>query len=217
MEIIYPILFFIVPGMIIKTIYNTIEKPKRQKVHLYEYLSEVVIDSTIVLFLSAIAYNTLTLNDLIEKLDDIIFLANFIAFQVVMSLMWYYIKYEFLVKIIYYVLNRAKAKQNLKYEDSRTVWEKFLANDEIMGSWFVISIYRDQTLITTGMVDTMNCPEIEEFELHLTHTKKCEELMKHDKDAFLIVDEYYNIDKGLRIIFYDDKKIQKHWHEYFNE
>lgn len=217
MESIYLIVLFIVPGMIVKTIYNTIEKPKRQRVPFYEYLVEVVIDSIIVTLPAILIMKIHNLQLLSYKISDVNFLLRFLLLILLLSCIWYFIKYNAVLVIIYKIINWKKKDDNFKYEDSRTVWEKFIGNKTLLRTWFVISIFRDNNYVVTGMMDSANCPEVEEFEFHLTHTTKCQELLENDPDAFVVVDEFYNINHSLRIKFYDDEKIQKHWHEYFNE
>jgi hypothetical protein len=136
--------------------------------------------------------------------------------MVLISIAWYPIKYLCIKKFAYFVLNKYYTKRHHYVTTPLAVWED-MRSDGRMDSWNVIAVYDRSTLITIGMVDDYSALDAPEFELQLSRQSKLAALRGKYPESFVIDDEYYNAGTGVRIVWYDQKRIEEYWFKMFDE
>ena len=235
METIYLIIVFIVPGMMHKEIKHAlrIEPKKKMEGTQYEQLFYVVINSIVITAASLVAMKLFRLIETLPKnLDEIIinikdfaFLGRYAATMVVITLLWYIISEVVLKKIWHKLKNWYFQKRFNSYfasERPRTVWEETVASvilsQKEKNRKPLIAIYDGKELITAGFLDMFNQGEFSNIGINLTRTRKVMRLLdaddkKADSDKLFgkILQEYYDVKSGKRIVFFDNKKIYEHW------
>lgn len=218
MENIYTILLFLAPGLFVKEVREYIVKEKRIKQPIYQYLFEIVVDSVIIVYITIhvlyrlFGINLFEVDDLVNSLNNLNSIAIFIAFALIIAFIWYFIKY-YLVKPLFLILKNLLLKSEyVRHTGKPCVWDSMMSDPDLKDSWLVISIFRDDKYVTSGMIAIRSSTNSDELEFALEHKEEVERLKEVHKEIFTVWYEYYNITSGLRIIFYEQKKIQEHWY-----
>lgn len=223
-ETIYLLLLFVGPGMFIKLLHSYLKKEKPSKQPVYEYMFWIVVDSVIVVSITAMILKCLagwkmeTVTELIEELMMFSSLAGFLVIAIVVCLGWYLMKYKMLKPSLLYLKNRYLEKtEHINHFEEPRVWEYLQNQEGVFNTWKVVSIYKDGTYIMSGMIEASSHPQNEEFELALIHNQKVEILKAEHPELFKDWYDYYNATTGVRVKFYKQKEIQERWQEYYQE
>lgn len=223
-ETIYLFLLFVGPGMFVKLLRSYIKKEKNSKQPVYEYMFWIVVDSVIIVSITTMIMNCLagfelkTIQTLIEELMSFGTLAGFLVTATIVSLVWYPIKYKILKPGSLYLKNRyLEKKERVNHIEESRMWDYLQKQEGVFDTWKVVSVFKDETYITSGMLEIFSDPQNEEFELVLVHNQKVERLRKEYPEVFEVCYEYYNASNGLRVKFYKQELIRERWQNYFPE
>ncbi len=218
MEQIFIILLFVVPGMIIQMM-KTFLRPRKNVIKpAYEYLSRIIVDSTII-FLVAIVILRLSsssFTELITKLDSISYAIYYSLIILLLTILWYPIKYKLIIPLLYYIHNKFQNKKVYYETIPKSVWENFI-DDGRADSWCAVTVYKDDKEITSGLLEMWQSHDSEDISFHIICQEKMSELKNECKSAFKIDDEYYDTSNGLRIVWYKQEILKEHWLKKFPE
>lgn len=71
MEKVYIIILFFVPGMIVRLMNNFIAERTKAEAPKYEYLAELVVDSSVVSLITVSIFSVQTFGELIKQLNSV--------------------------------------------------------------------------------------------------------------------------------------------------
>jgi len=222
-ETIILVIIFLVPGLIVRLLRNFFVPRKRTKLPRFEYLSEIIIDSVIVSVCAIFITGRDSIIEILEgetlailKGPEGIILIRYIVSMLVISLFWYFIKYQFIVKLARNILNWWYRKFHGYVSSGRTVWEDYRKDGRIR-EWSVVSIYKHEIHITTGIVFNFEPLDSDEIAFSIYRQKEIALLMEKYPTAFDIKDEYYNSTTGLRVVWFVADPIKKLWKEEYGD
>lgn len=217
METVYLIVLFIAPGLIGRGLRDSFNKERRGYDNTYDYLLQIVIDSILVNGLTLIAMNQFVIrcanvNELTLALQDFTILAKYIFIMLITTLLWTALKYTKVLKGYIRIKNKIlRTKDYKEHSIHTTVWDDLVNGESLKGTWLVVSIYRDEKYVVSGMIMRSTSTNGEAFELALEYIEEVEMLKKTSPELFKIEQEYYNTDTGLRVVFYEQNPIEEHW------
>lgn len=222
-EAIYIVALFVAPGMVVKELRDYFVKEKGIKNDvLYSYLFNVVLDSFIIGIATITAMNAwlylkiYTLYGLLDILASLKWLTIYLCIALLFAVIWCIIKNTLILKIMLWVKNKILGKATYtNHSTHATVWDGLIADKEINGSWQVVSIYKNEKYITSGMIDSYSNTDMDQFALKLEHKEKVEELKVRHPELFHVYYEYYNTTTDFRVLFYDQEPIETNWKKYF--
>ena len=224
METIYLILLFIAPGIFVRQIRLYMKKERMVDKPSYEYLFGIVLDSIIVdtaavtMLHVAMGWNVETISELIETLMEFRNLVPFTATAIVVAFIWYELKFRVVKPGMLKVKNRTLIKkEHVQHVEGVSLWDVLIEKEGIQNTWNVVSIYKDDKYIMSGMIEMYGQPGNKDEEIALIHEKKVEEIKEKHPEWFTDWYDYYNVTTGMRVKFYEQSKIQEHWGEYFKE
>lgn len=223
METIYLVLLFIVPGILVREIRLYMKKERTIEKPSYEYLFEIVLDSiivdtvTVTILHVAAGWNVETIGELIETLMKFKNLFPFTAVIIAISIIWYEAKFKLVKPGILKAKNRLLLPTEHTQHVEMDIWDILLKEEGICDTWCVVSVYKDDKYVMSGMLEKYGNPGNKYEEIALIHAEKVEELKEKHPEWFTDWHDYYNITTGIRVKFYEQSKIQEHWGEYFRE
>lgn len=230
MELIYIVLIFIVPGLLVKKYdeYKILmSRSDVKKNTIYEELFNIVAWSILVSGLTlaivklfGIYAAALYISELIASFNNIYFLIVWSAIATGVTIVLK-IFYEKFVKNIFFNI-RNKHSEDLSGvkelgQNNETVWERIFFNKEVNQRMFA-SIYKDGNYITSGMIDGWNAGKNEKRELRIIRSTELERIKAEDKERTqeekwlkYTEFEYFDPDTGVLIKFYDQDELMRHW------
>lgn len=231
METVYLIIIFIVPGLMYKSIEHTldIKIKKESKGTIYEQSYYIVANSVVISVVSIILMKKLhfidelpqNLDELIISMKDFIFLGKFAAVVAAITIAWYFLCEGVIKKISFKLKNWYFLKRyNVEFSSpsARTTWEEIILSQDKNGHKPLIAVYDGVDFITAGFLDMYDQGTFSDIGLCLARTKRVtkmfkEDVTKTDEDKLFkkIVQEYYDVESGKRIVFFDNEAIYKHW------
>lgn len=218
MDTIILIAVFIAPGMICRTLRDSFNKERRSYTNHYEYLTQVVIDSIAVNVLTIIAANLIFkagISDIDALTCYLQIFSNTLAYIIsagIIAAVWSGAKNKWLARL--YLLAKNKIlRQQTKQEHTlhTTDWDTMLSEEGIVGTWQVMSIFKDDKYIMSGMRHASSTTNAEEFEIRLDRVRLVERLLRREPQMFRIKYVYYNVSTGLRVVMYDQQLFEEHW------
>lgn len=236
MEIIYLILMFLGPGLVVKFLKEaealTEHRPVRTGT-IYEQSFIVVANSVLI---TAVAYFLiwcghaivgadfpLTLTGFIRSMDDMRMFASYIMVMLAVAFIFEKVAYRYVDPLRFARQNRKlKAKHGVEMSERResTVWENIFLNPEINQKPIVASIYKDGQYITSGILSGWNAGMEDPNEFEIVRSLEVESVLKADKERSQkekwlhdIDFEFFDCDSGVLIKCYDPKRILEHWDE----
>ena len=233
---IYWILFFIVPGVLIKSFEESITisiRKETSKNTVYENLCGIVILSvfsstiSILIFMgSRILFGDKTVNTIdsfIHILNGIKEFVLYIVCMLIATAVVGMLNKCIIRKVLHAVKNRISEKQTgvkEAYAEEVTIWEDLFLNKDRVKNGLIATIYKDGQYITSGFIQSFNAGYDPKRELELVRTKEIEKILHDDKlrddeDKWLgyVRYEYVDIDDGVLIKFYEPNKVYEHWDE----
>lgn len=216
METIILIAIFIAPGMICRTLRDSFSKERRSYSNHYDYLTQVIVDSV------AVNIATITLiNECFEEVLSVAVLSaylnefanclTYIAAASIFSVAWAAVKNIWIAKAYTQAKNKLLRERHTEHSIHTTDWDTMLNEEEIAGTWQVMSIYKDDKYIMSGMRHSSSTTNAAEFEIRLDRVKLVERLLRREPEMFKIKYVYYNVSTGLRVVMYDQKVFEEHW------
>lgn len=237
MKIIYLILLFLAPGLIINAI-TDIKAGKhnsKQKNTIYEQLLTVVIYSVIVstisiLLMSAISHffnlfdSNTSLAGFIKSLDYMPKLLTYLVIMVAICFVTEFVLQRFIMPKLFEFrndkLNKAYGVRQAQIGDP-TVWEDILLDKERGENTNIVVIYQGNERITAGFLTSWNSSSSDPKEIELTRTQEISKIIQLDinkprNERWLkdIEKEYFDLEHNIRIEFYDNKKVIEHWEDF---
>lgn len=216
METVILIVIFIAPGMICRALRDSFCKERRSYSNHYDYLTQVIIDS--------IAVNSITIMIINKCFEEVVSIAalsaymneftnclTYIAAVGVISAAWAAVKNIWIAKAYTWAKNKLLRKQHTEHSLHTTDWDTMLNEEGIAGTWQVMSIYKDDKYIMSGMRHSSSTTNAAEFEIRLDRVKLVERLLRREPEMFKIKYVYYNVSTGLRVVMYDQKVFEEHW------
>lgn len=239
MEIVFLILMFLAPGLLIKKYdeYKSIrEKKAPESSTIYETLFTTCTLSVIVTTVTCLVQNsilccmskevTMSIDRLMERMLRFDFLGAYIGICAIVTV----IAYRLYKKILNWVRGRQIEKAEKDYglipmnSDQRTVWENFFLNKERNLKSVVVSIYKDGNYVISGYLEGRNLSLNERKEFELMRVTEVEKILEHDKDKppelkvlNYIEDSYFDMETGTLFNFYNSDYINEHWEEIMQE
>ncbi|QIB68583.1 hypothetical protein Ami103574_04270 [Aminipila butyrica] len=221
----YNILIFIAPGLLVKELHGYFVKGKVFKQPAYEYIFEIVVDSLIVLFFSVVVINYFnkenlsTVESITTYFNDIFNIASFIGIAFPIAVIWCILKYKVIIPSFLKTKNFMFTKLGFTFVHTGkpSTWDSMMEYQDINNTWQVVSVYNHNNYITSGMIEERISSNAAEFELALEYKQDTEKLMKEYPEKFRVWHEYYNINTGLRVLFYNQELLQEHWDKMINK
>ena len=239
MEIIFIVLIFIVPGIVIKRASEEFEKreiKEKERATTYESLFDIcvlsIIASGITILILNFNYNRLvieraaTFEELFRNLGNFNYLIKYIAVLTFVALVEFFLFKKYLKKKRNWNASNWKEDFGLTpmSEDHGTVWEELFLNKERNLKTQIVSIYKDGNYITSGCLQGRNVDPNEGKEFELLRTTEVEAILNRDKELppgqkalNYIKDSYFDMETGVLIIFYDSDYAIEHWDEITQE
>lgn len=232
MEIIYLIVLFIVPGLLIKMLsdyFSILDKYEQARNTIYENMFFIVVDSIFINTLTIIAYNNIVTGDKIANIDILLmkfhnfqFCGRYIIIGLIATVIYVLIK-RVLVFAIHKLKNSyLKHKYGLIYQNNHesAVWQNIMHYDATGNDEKIVSIYHYGEYVVSGILWGYNSKKNEGKEFRLIRTDEIERVINSDKTKdpserlLNYVDKvYYDSETGLMIKFYNKDVILKHWDE----
>lgn len=237
MKIIYLILIFLVPGLIIEMM-DEAESPISNKKHksgtIYKRLFWIVVRSVILsaisIFLIYIFHSIMgfsfpnTLSTFMSSLDRLDICSTYLLTMLIITICFKKLILNKCLRPLWFrIHNKQLAKKygvQKASSDSSTIWESIFLNTKTNPYHLVATIYKDGIYITSGIIHAWNADINEPHEYELIRTSEIEKVLKADesresKDKWLnyIDFEYFESNSGLLIKFYDSEKLFERWNE----
>lgn len=237
MEIVYLILMFLGPGLAINEYerkLKTIGKQIGRSGTIYEQLFGMCIHSVIVTFITLVSIRLIhialkasfptTLSGVLLELNDLKQLAAYAITCVIVTIIWYKIYKQMISVAIFDFYKKKLAKDKgviVEDIDEPTVWENIFFTRDENEKRKIVSVFKDGNYITSGELAGWNTNADERRELRIFNSHIIEEVLKSDKEKedvsqrllYNVEYEYYDVENGILIRFYDPKKIDEHWDE----
>ena len=217
METVYIILLFVAPGMIVRELTYYFVKERRLKDTVYAYLFDIVVDSfvingTVIAYIMNKNPELNNFTDLMEYLSIFKNLGVYIICLTIVSIIWCILR-NFLVKRAALRIKNILLKADNKpiHTLHTNVWDDLTSDKNFNDSWKVVSLYKDEKYLTSGMINTMVTTNAPEFEIMLDRVTETKEMMKVYPEIFKIDYEYYNVTTGFRVIVYKQEDIEERW------
>ena len=217
---------FIIPGSIVNIILDRFFPKSKKEKSDFEKTIHAIIYSSVIIFINLVIMNKVkninvsTFTDLQEMLSDITFFIEYIVLTFISSILFVIIKgiYE---KIELSIVNIIRKLKKLPTESKfATIWDELFENKDIDLSDTYITIIKDGKIISQGCLKTHSPPNLENRELLLIGTKDFKAFLKNDirleddEKLLDIVDkEYYNLNTGVLIRFYNNTKLINYLNE----
>lgn len=217
METVYIILLFVAPGMIVRELTYYFVKERRLKDTVYAYLFDIVVDSFVIngTVIAYIMNKNPELNNftaLMEYLSIFKNLGVYIIYLTILSIIWCLLRNFFMKRSALWIKNRLLKADNKPIHTLHTnVWDDLTSDKNFNDSWKVVSLYKDEKYLTSGMINTMVTTNAPEFEIMLDRVTETKEMMKVHPEIFKIDYEYYNATTGFRVIVYKQEDIEDRW------
>ena len=235
MEIVYLLLLFLGPGLAIdiyKRRFMVINTTKT-KGTIYEQLFEDVAHSTIIttITIGVVAFIHFLVGSkfppdigtFIAELSEFKQLVAYIIVCVIVTILWYKV-YEnfFYPKFLEKHEQNVQEKRGLIYTNNLglSVWQSIFFTKEENNTRKIVSIFKDGNYITSGEITNWNMGFDEKRELRIFNSHIIEAVLKADKEKeipekllYNVEKEYYDVENGTLIRFYDPRKIDEHWDE----
>jgi hypothetical protein len=206
------ILLFLAPGLIVRMIRNFFnpDTPKN-KIVVYEYLAGIVFDSVAVSMSISLVFEDIFSQYTTLTLEQLNRLFPFLLIMVFTSIAYYFIKYFLIVPLLIIIKDKTVGEKAGYKTELISVWKSVRHDKKKKGSWETVSIYRYSEHIATGMVDEFGLIDNDWDTFLLSHQRALSDLKDRYPDAFDIDVEYYNASTGLRVVWYDQKRIEEYW------
>lgn len=220
MESILIAVLFLIPGSFVNIILDRFFPKSVKEKGDFEKTIYAVIYSSIIIFINLILMKYLrkidinTFSELQSRLVNITFFIKYIILTAVSSFLFVLIKkiYE---KIELCIVNNIRRKNKLPAEtEFATVWDEIFENKKIDLANTYIAVIKDGQLISHGCLKSHSPPNLDNRELLLIGTKGFEAFLENDKilpDGQKLLDiidkEYYNLNTGVLIRFYNNEKL----------
>lgn len=216
METIFVILMFVAPGMIVRELTYYFVKERRLKGTVYAYLFDIVVDSVVINGAVIFAINKRHELSSFELMTDFLNsfknLAIYAACIAVASVAWCAMRNLVIRRAALWIKNKLLSAENKPIHTVHTtVWDDLMANESFNGTWQVVSLFKDEKYLTSGMIDTTVTTNAPEFELMLDRVTETKKMMDSHPEIFKTDYEYYNVSTGLRVVVYRQKYIEEHW------
>lgn len=235
MEVIFLILIFIAPGLAIKLLGEALSKRERQdkpRNTVYENLFTVGSLSVFATIITCGILNAYrkkkkldlitSISMLVESMDRFDFLLSYgvilIGVTILVGLFYKLLSY------FWDCLKRYRMKENYGLSpmspDGRSVWEETFLNSEKNSAPRIVSIFMGGNYITSGYLNGWNFASYERKEFEVVRSQEIEKILKDDKDKkpaekllSYIEEEYFDMETGILIRFYDSSYVNEHWEE----
>ena len=215
MEKVVLTVLFIVPGLIGKLLRDSFIKERRIYSNHYEYLSHIVIDSIVVnaliIWIMSTKNEIATWSEFVAYMQSFANCISYIFIMLPFTIAWTVLKNTLLSKGYVYVKNKLLKRKYHEHSLHTTDWDTMLNEVGVKGTWQVMSIYKDDKYITSGMRHSSQTTNGKEFEIRLDRVAATERMRRTHPELFHIKYEYYNVSNGLRVIFYEQKELEEHW------
>lgn len=218
MDTVILIAIFIAPGMICRTLRDSFNKERHSYTNHYEYLTQVVVDSIMVNGLTILTVNKMFKTEILGMIDLQNYLQMFshclvyIILAGIITAAWSGLKNRWLTRLYLRVKNGILKKQAKQEHTLHTTdWDTMLNEEGIAGTWQVMSIFKDDKYIMSGMRYASSTTNAEEFEIRLDCVRLVERLLRREPQMFKVKYVYYNVSTGLRVVMYDQQLFEEHW------
>lgn len=227
METIMLAVLFSVPGIVVNKITHRVF-PKSIKIESdYEKTISAILYSTVILFFNLLILknifknDAITFKDLLDKLNYTSFFMKYILLTICTCILFSIIKKYIVDIIILKAINIFKKNSAYSPETTySTVWDGIFENSKVNLSDTYITVEKDGVLISQGLLKSYSAPSISNRELLLSHTVGFNNYLENDKTLDpekrlldVIQEEYYNLNTGVLIKFYDNTKLVKYLNE----
>lgn len=219
MEKVILITIFVVPGLVGRGLRDSFIKERRNYNNIYDYLLQIVIDSLVVnipvICFICIKNDISTWTSLAEYMQNLANCMKYIAIMSPATILWAFLKNTSIRKGYLWVKNAILKKHHHEHSLHTTDWDTLLNEEGIKNTWQVVSVYKDDKYVTSGMRHSSRTTNGNEFELTLDRVAATERMRRMHPELFHIKYEYYNVSTGLRVIFYEQKELEEHWENKF--
>lgn len=237
MEIVYLVLMFLGPGLAINEYerrLRAIDKRAGRSSTIYEQLFGICAHSVVVTFFTIVAtaaihqalgaYFPSTLSGLLSGLDDLKQLATYFLLSSIVTVTWYQV-YKKAIYVALFNLYKKKLKDEkgilLENINEPTVWENIFFTRKENEKRKIVSIFKDGNYVTSGELAGWNTGIDERRELRIFNSHVIEDVLAMDKTKedvserllYNVEYEYYDVENGTLIRFYDPEKLDEHWNE----
>lgn len=237
MKTAYLILMFLGPGLAINEYDRRIKTAGKQVSRsgtIYEQLFGVCMHSIIVTFLTISVIQMThvflnasfpeTLSGILAELDDLRRLAAYIVTCIIVTIIWYQIYAKAIAVVVFKAYKKKLEKEKgiiIQDIDEPTVWENIFLTRKENEKRKIVSIFKEGNYITSGELAGWNTGVDEKRELRIYNSHIIESVLESDKlkeDVserllYNIEYEYYDVENGTLIRFYDPNKLDEHWNE----
>lgn len=224
MESIVSLIIFVFPGIFITLLYKEYLPTSKNEPSDYEKAVIAFIYSFAVLVLNILimkyvfSINITVVSEIIGKFENIGFFLKYVfltfANSLIFAVGWYYVS-KYIVLGTYNIF-RFRKKLPLKTRYS-TVWDEIFENPDIDMNDAYVVIEKDGVLITQGLIALYSPIESKEKELKLICTDAFKNYLENDKNLpeeekiFNDIEfEYFNLEKGILVKFYNNAKLKEY-------
>lgn len=235
MDIVYTvcaIVVFLAPGFCIKFVRNFITVfPKEDDIGgtVYEKLSGIAFESTIVSSLTVmlVIYTSnnmqvKTFSDLLYNMNSFKFLGNYIFYMLIVSASWLFVRgitETMRHKIHNWITERAEGLI-IEYPDRKTVLQGMFSEKAKLKESAVVAIYKGDIRIVAGILHRISNGASTLGAWGINRVDEVEKVLEADesravKDRWLnyIEQAIYFPETGVLMRIYDSENIMKHWDE----
>ncbi|MHC1722441.1 MAG: hypothetical protein AB9836_04450 [Aminipila sp.] len=169
---------------------------------------------------SADKFSFKTLSALTNSMDDILFSLAYIGFTLLVTVIWWRIYDLNMDNWLLGIKNKInKDITGVESTKNKSVFEGIFHNpNEVYERLLPVSIYKEDKLITSGCIFGWNSPDSEKIEYKLKFTQEIQHFLEEDKNRDdkdkMFPDiryEYFSPEDGMRIVFYNRQRLEKHW------
>lgn len=221
MEAIIIAVIFSVPGLICEYIERRLYPNSLPEKSEYNKTVTAIIISSIIaiinIFVLKIIFRReiITFSDLIIRLTYITFFAKYILLSVVVGFVIIVFKNKYYSRLSNFFVNIIRKSEGKEKETLfPTVWDEIFENSEFPINNAYVTIEKDGQIITHGQIYRYSPPNSNIKEFILTDVEELKAYIEADKnlsDEEKLLDkvdkQYVNLDLGVTIKFYDNRKL----------
>lgn len=219
------ILLFILilaPGLVAVMARKYVKKRKRKKLEGYEELYYMAAHGFVVFgilsLFNYLVFHITSISELLLAMNRIDFFFLYCGSSASVAVLWILAWEKFGSEWLNALRSKLLRKRDgVTTSTNPSVWDMLFTNKELTEDWMVVSIVKDGVPITAGILKSWNPSDSDVMELELIRTESIKKVLEMDQgkerqeDMILniVKFEYYCIDTGHLIKFYDTRKLKE--------
>lgn len=225
MEMLFVVLLFLGPGLIIRAFDNYLYQRRAYDQNLYDYLFNIVWHGLMVFIPSVLILNAVsdfqieTFSEIVESMNSTKTALIYGLIAIVVCIIWWIIFDKCVRKLMLKLKNKCLPRiigaTHLPFEN---VYTQIFHDPDNDGRLIPVSIYKDGVRVVSGILVSWNSPNCSQMEFKLEYTLEIEDIVQNNPEILDYVRHvYYEPQSNTLIKFHNRKALEEHWAELYSE